>query len=201
MQLKGKLIKWNADKAFGFILPNDGGDTVFIHKKALTNQSRSPKINDVITFLMIKDTQGRYCADQATFAGEKRHKKKAKPINKFSIYLSVLFLTSLAVTYFFGCLPQKLVFTYLIVSIITFVAYALDKSKAKRGAWRTPESTLHLFALFGGWPGAALAQQMLRHKSAKTKFRIVFWLTVVVNSTVLGWLMTTKGSSLLMLLT
>jgi uncharacterized membrane protein YsdA (DUF1294 family) len=80
-----------------------------------------------------------------------------------------------------GNLSQYLLWLYSGASVITFIVYAVDKSKAKRGVWRIKESTLHLLALVGGWPGAALAQQMLRHKSHKKKFRIVFWLMVFVN--------------------
>lgn len=50
------------------------------------------------------------------------------------------------------------------------------------GSWRVPENTLHLLALLGGWPGALYAQQTLRHKTQKTSFRIVFWMTVLANS-------------------
>lgn len=71
--------------------------------------------------------------------------------------------------------------TYAAVSLLTFTMYAIDKSAARTGRWRTPEATLHLLALAGGWPGALLAQQWLRHKSAKQSFRAVFWVTVVLN--------------------
>jgi uncharacterized membrane protein YsdA (DUF1294 family) len=64
---------------------------------------------------------------------------------------------------------------------MTYVAYALDKSSARRGEWRTTESALHALSVVGGWPGALLAQQFLRHKSTKAEFRSVFWATVVVN--------------------
>jgi uncharacterized membrane protein YsdA (DUF1294 family) len=74
---------------------------------------------------------------------------------------------------------------YLLLSAMTFVAYAADKSAAASGAWRTPERTLHGLALAGGWPGALLAQHVLRHKSTKPIFRQVFWITVAVN--VLGF--------------
>jgi uncharacterized membrane protein YsdA (DUF1294 family) len=80
---------------------------------------------------------------------------------------------------------------YLIASVITFLVYAQDKSAAKHGRWRTKESTLHGLALTGGWPGALLAQKVLRHKSSKAAFQRVFWLTVVVNVGVVGWLMNT----------
>lgn len=67
------------------------------------------------------------------------------------------------------------------MSLLTFVVYAWDKAAAQAQRWRTAESTLHLMALAGGWPGALLAQQWLRHKSAKREFRVVFWATVVLN--------------------
>lgn len=70
---------------------------------------------------------------------------------------------------------------YAAISAITFLTYAIDKSAARRGAWRTPERTLHFLALAGGWPGALLAQQLLRHKTAKLPFRVTFWATVIVN--------------------
>jgi uncharacterized membrane protein YsdA (DUF1294 family) len=76
---------------------------------------------------------------------------------------------------------------YAGLSLITFVVYAIDKSAARRKGPRTPERTLHLLSLAGGWPGALLAQRWLRHKSAKASFRRVFWVTVVVN--VLGFAM------------
>jgi uncharacterized membrane protein YsdA (DUF1294 family)/cold shock CspA family protein len=193
VRLKGKVIKWNADKAFGFITPNGGGNAIFIHKTALKNRNRTPKINDVITFSVIQDNQGRYCADQATFSGEKSHKKQAKGINTFSIYLSLIFITLVTAAHFFDYLPKKILLVYLGVSIMTFIAYAFDKSKAQRSEWRTQESTLHLLALLGGWPGAALAQQLLRHKSKKKQFRVTFWFTVFINTTILAWLMTSRG--------
>ena len=60
--------------------------------------------------------------------------------------------------------------TYAAVSLLTLTIYAIDKSAARAGGRRMPEATLHLLALAGGWPGALLAQQWLRHKSAKRKF-------------------------------
>ena len=77
---------------------------------------------------------------------------------------------------------------YLAASAAAFVAYGADKSAAKSGRWRTPESTLHLLALVGGWPGALIAQRVFRHKSRKASFQIVFLFTVVVNCAALLWL-------------
>jgi len=81
---------------------------------------------------------------------------------------------------------------YAVASVACFIAYARDKSAARKGRRRTPECTLLLLGLAGGWPGGLAAQQLLRHKSAKTSFLIKFWLTVLVNLALLialqaGW--------------
>lgn len=69
----------------------------------------------------------------------------------------------------------------LLLNLITFFLYWQDKFAASKGQWRTPENTLHLFGLLGGWPGAWFAHQILRHKSAKQAFRNVYWATAVLN--------------------
>jgi uncharacterized membrane protein YsdA (DUF1294 family) len=70
---------------------------------------------------------------------------------------------------------------YLIASIFAFIAYGVDKAAARQKRWRTRETTLHFFGLIGGWPGALLAQQLLRHKTAKPSFVAGFWVTVAAN--------------------
>jgi len=81
---------------------------------------------------------------------------------------------------------------YAVASVACFIAYALDKSAARQGRRRTPERTLLLLGLAGGWPGGLAAQQLLRHKSAKTSFLVKFWFTVLLNLALLvalqaGW--------------
>ena len=54
---------------------------------------------------------------------------------------------------FYGDHPWILIPTaYLLMSLVAFIAYALDKRAARRGEWRTPESTLHALELLCGWP-------------------------------------------------
>jgi uncharacterized membrane protein YsdA (DUF1294 family) len=98
---------------------------------------------------------------------------------------------------FSGPLPLAVLELYLVASIVTFIAYAFDKSAARNDQWRTQESTLHLFALIGGWPGALAAQRLLRHKSKKQSFQIQFWITVVLNCGTLGWFFTPSGAKAL----
>lgn len=70
---------------------------------------------------------------------------------------------------------------YLTLSLVCFVFYAVDKSAAVAARWRVPETTLLLLGFAGGWPGAIVAQQMLRHKTKKASFRQAFWGTVALN--------------------
>ena len=92
------------------------------------------------------------------------------------------------IIFWYAAHPWVLIPTaYLVMSLVAYVAYAMDKSAAKRGAWRTPESTLHTLELLCGWPGAWLAQRQLRHKSVKTSFRIEFFMMVVLNLVALAY--------------
>lgn len=76
--------------------------------------------------------------------------------------------------------------TLLLMSLVTLGFYAWDKRQAKTRGWRVPEKRLHLLSLLGGWPGALVGQRWLKHKSVKAKFRVVFWLTVVVHVAVVA---------------
>lgn len=75
---------------------------------------------------------------------------------------------------------------YMSMSGIAFCVYAVDKWKAKCGRRRIPENTLHALELLCGWPGALLAQKVIRHKSVKTSFRMVFWIMVLANVAVVA---------------
>jgi len=105
----------------------------------------------------------------------------------FGIVIATLFLAVISGLAVRGTLPLAIPAIYLTASLVTVVAYVIDKSAARSGAWRTRERTLHLFALIGGWPGALFAQQVFRHKSQKTSFRLAVWTTVVLNCGALAW--------------
>jgi uncharacterized membrane protein YsdA (DUF1294 family) len=52
-----------------------------------------------------------------------------------------------------------------------------------------------MLALVGGWPGALVAQRVLRHKSRKKPFQVTFWVVVVLNCAALAWLLMQGGSA------
>jgi len=114
-----------------------------------------------------------------------------------TVYASAAFMVLLAGGYLNEFIPRTLLSIYLVMSLLCYAAYALDKQAAVAGRRRIAESNLHLLALFGGWPGARIAQHRFRHKTQKVTFRRLFWVTVGLNLAVLAWLMTPEGSSLL----
>ena len=75
----------------------------------------------------------------------------------------------------------------MIVSLITYIVYAMDKSAAREKRWRTSENTLHVLSLIGGWPGALIAQEKLRHKSKKQSFRMIVWFMIFINIGIFFW--------------
>ena len=80
--------------------------------------------------------------------------------------------------------PRLIVGHVLFISGITLWAYWRDKRNAVGGAWRTPESALHLAEFLGGWPAAFLAQRAFRHKISKTGYQATYWLIVLLHQAV-----------------
>lgn len=69
----------------------------------------------------------------------------------------------------------------LLVNILAYAMYALDKKYAKRRQWRIPEATLLSIVLFGGSIGAFLAMKLLRHKTKHKKFTITVPLVLILQ--------------------
>lgn len=64
-----------------------------------------------------------------------------------------------------------ILFYLLVVNLLTFVTYGIDKYKARHNRWRVREASLLLLAALGGSIGALLAMKVFRHKTQHKKFR------------------------------
>jgi len=201
MRTKGKITSWNDEKGFGFITPSAGGKQVFVHIKAFGNRNRRPEVNQLVTYAMSSDSKGRPCATKATLAGDRLPEKVKRSNDSLLVFVAVFFLGIVSLFVLTAKIPSFVIALYLVASLLTFIIYAIDKSAARKDTWRTQESTLHLLSLVGGWPGALIAQQKLRHKTKKQSFRAVFWLTVLLNCGVFIWLLTPTGYGTLRSLT
>jgi uncharacterized membrane protein YsdA (DUF1294 family)/cold shock CspA family protein len=179
---QGKITTWNDDKGYGFITPSTGEGQIFVHIKAFKYQARRPEVNRLVTYVLSTDKQGRICAAEVAMSAAAVVEKADQGNRVLANGYAVSFLSLIIFFCLFGIAPSWSFFVYLAMSLMTYIFYYFDKSAAQKGEWRTKESTLHLLALFCGWPGALVAQQRLRHKSIKRSFRTVFWITVALNS-------------------
>jgi uncharacterized membrane protein YsdA (DUF1294 family) len=68
-------------------------------------------------------------------------------------------------------MAKVLIYYLMVINIVTFLVYGIDKIKAKQGSWRISEATLLIFAVIGGSIGALLGMQVWHHKTMHKKFK------------------------------
>lgn len=185
MRQKGRITQWQDDRGFGFVTPAMGGERVFVHIKSFADKSRRPVGNELVTFDLQHDRKGRLQCVDVKYCDERARRAIGQGAGAAALPLATAFLVSVSAAAVAGRVPSVVAAAYLLVSGVTFAVYARDKWAARNKRWRTQEATLHLLSLCGGWPGALAAQRVLRHKSNKRSFRIVFWATVAVNCALL----------------
>lgn len=84
---------------------------------------------------------------------------------------------------------MEYLYRYLIlINIICFIVFALDKKRSRRNQWRISEATLLLLSLIGGSLGGILSMRLFRHKTGKLKFRIAMPLLLIINILVVYYL-------------
>ena len=194
---QGQVKKWQDDKGFGFI-ETENGDSLFFHINEFKARRR-PDVGEQVVFTLGRDNQGRMQAkdvQELKFVQQKmakknqqirqrNHKRSAQAEfeagQKKRLFLGAGFYGVLILLVVMDKLNWLVVGWYAALGVITYTMYAKDKAAAQNGDWRTPESTLHLLSILGGWVGALIAQTYLRHKSQKTEFRMTYYLTVVIN--------------------
>lgn len=181
MRKQGRVFNWNDDRGFGFVSDESEGQ-IFLHIHAFEQgqRQRRPINGDLISYVLLRDDKNRTQAKQVQFVERRQFVSEKSELKSDSMNWTEFFVLFCVFIYLMR-LPQLIVMIYGAVSLLTFIAYALDKSAAQSGQWRTKESTLHYLAILGGWPGAYLAQKYLRHKSKKKSFLTIFWVTVVFN--------------------
>jgi uncharacterized membrane protein YsdA (DUF1294 family)/cold shock CspA family protein len=186
MRLDGTLKTWNDDRGFGFIEPAHGGQDIFVHIKAFPAGTGRPQAGQALTFRVTQGADGRKRAFDVQYPVRMRARRSARDESpapwSVSRALAIPLFAALAfvVARRWGLAPSVIAL-YVVLSVVTFLAYAFDKAAAVERRRRTAESTLLVLGLAGGWPGALLAQQLLRHKTTKPSFVVNFWITVVLN--------------------
>ena len=204
---KGKIIKWNDDKGFGFILPSDSQKNIFVHIKSFSDKSVRPIEGQDVTYT-VQNNDGRDSAIKVSRTTDNIVKNRTsgnrnknsnpmyKRINTNSTQLDlksahsipllhkIIILSFVVFLFHFsieGKLPPLAIGTYIAMGIMTYFIYSEDKDMAINNERRTSEQRLLALSLFGGWIGALIAQQKFRHKTKKISFQMSFWTTVFFN--------------------
>jgi len=217
MKRQGRLVRWEAERGFGFVRSPDVSADVFVHLRDFSDRQLKPQVGMELSFeeIHVGGKGPRAVAVQAASAGASRTPPNRAPVSSnrrpapratprrvsasespasWGVLFILVYGALLGAAVWSGRLPALALGVVAALSLLTFGAYALDKNAAQAGRWRTKESTLHLFALAGGWPGAWAAQRLLRHKSSKRSFLTVYRVTVAVHcAAVLAWVFWLAG--------
>jgi uncharacterized membrane protein YsdA (DUF1294 family)/cold shock CspA family protein len=209
MRKEGSVIRWDDARGFGFIRSHSTVVDVYFHVRDFRGaMAERPRQGMPVTFEEVrgggKGPRGVMVqAGGAGFAGRSQATASARsgrPARKLddsapgsgasaALPLMVAYWAVLAWGVWAHRLPWWVLPLSATLNVLTFFAYWQDKYAAAQGEWRTPENTLHVLSLAGGWWGAWIAHQVLRHKSRKLAFRETYWLTVIIHlSAIAAWL-------------
>lgn len=208
-ELRGTLKTWDDEKGYGFISPDEGYGEVFLHISAVRG-GRRPSVGDPLLFIASMDRKGRQRAEHARPEGssafdersirrklksvddpEPRPRRQARPERrpgsiaylpmKIAVFVLVCLLPVLGLVMMMRMGQFIPLFAYLALSALAVFLFYDDKRRAYKKQRRTPEASLHLVELLGGWPGSLVAQQLFRHKTRKLSYQAMCWLVVLMH--------------------
>ena len=85
-------------------------------------------------------------------------------------------------------MANALLYYLIVINIVTFLVYGIDKWKAKQGSWRISEATLLILAVIGGSIGALLGMKLWHHKTMHKKFKYGLPLILIIQIILIGYL-------------
>ena len=85
-------------------------------------------------------------------------------------------------------MANALLYYLIVINIVTFLVYGMDKLKAKQGSWRISEATLLILAIIGGSIGALLGMKVWRHKTQHKKFKYGVPAILIIQIITIGYL-------------
>ncbi len=209
MNKQGTIVRWDAEHGFGFVRSPSTDADVFFHIRDYRGGRTAPAEGLHVRYEEIHvggkgpramavvplEASATPRSEEAPANAARRKRPPPPPYAAAEIRAMLLLLPAYTVLLVWAAWTQRLAVPVALsaplVGVITFYLYWSDKFAAQRHARRTPEWLLHAASLIGGWPGAWLAQRLLRHKSAKTEFRKTYWATVALHwAALVAWLAT-----------
>lgn len=215
---QGTVVRWDSEKAFGFIRCPDIPADVFFHLRDFSGPAR-PSEGLTVLFedihvggkgprgLSVEPARNTIVneppapppipveaqllprSQPASRSRSQWQKQREERPLWVGLGLIAFWLLLWLTGIGMGRFPWVILTALVLINLATFYLYWRDKDAAVNETQRTPEEQLHALAVIGGWPGAWFAQQILRHKTVKQPFRSIYWCTVAVNiAALLAWI-------------
>ena len=215
----GTVVRWDSEKAFGFIRCPDIPADVFFHLRDFSGAAKpseglrvmfqdihvggkgprglsvEPARNSIVNApsapapLPVEAPLLPASRPAARSSSRWQKRREERPL-WIGLSLIGCWLVLWLVGIGMGRFPWIVLTAVVLVNLATFYMYWRDKDAAVQETRRVPEEHLHVLAVIGGWPGAWFAQQILRHKTVKQPFRSIYWGTVALNiAALLGWIL------------
>ena len=83
-------------------------------------------------------------------------------------------------------IQEAVIYYLVIINIITFLVYGIDKWKARKTMWRIREASLLMLAVLGGSIGAWLGMKVWHHKTQHKKFRYGIPVIIIIQLAIIG---------------
>ena len=84
-------------------------------------------------------------------------------------------------------IQETIIYYLIIINIVTFLIYGIDKLKAKKALWRIREASLLMLAILGGSIGAWLGMKVWHHKTLHKKLRYGIPAIIIIQLAVIGF--------------
>ncbi len=177
--MQGEISQWFEEDGYGYIRPElSKKHHYFFDASSVSGDVRAIFVGAEVHFEVITGDNGKPQAVNVILP--------AKP-GAAVVLLQVLCFALVPLVLIGWILHESpvLIGTYVLMSVLTYWIYWLDKQRALADQSRISGWQLHLLALLGGWPGALCAQQVLRHKTRNMGFVFSFWFIVLIHTIVL----------------
>ncbi|OSZ75208.1 cold shock and DUF1294 domain-containing protein [Hydrogenophaga sp. IBVHS1] len=219
MRKQGTVVRWDRERAFGFIRSPQTAADIFFHTRDFSGHN-PPAEGMEVSFdeihvggkgpraLSVEPVRNLVAspldAAPLPLPAEAEILPKAAPARRsrtprekrreelplwIGLGLIALWLLLWLIGIGFGRFPWVVLTAVVILNLATFYMYWRDKDAAITESPRVPEDWLHGLDVAGGWPGGWFAQHILRHKTAKSRFQLMYWGTVALNfAALLAWI-------------
>ena len=84
-------------------------------------------------------------------------------------------------------IQEAVIYYLVIINIVTFLVYGIDKWKARKSLWRIREASLLMLAVLGGSIGACLGMKVWHHKTQHKKFRYGIPAIIIIQLGIIGF--------------